>query len=202
MSDQQPEMRWAPIPPPPKRRGRMWLIIGLAVAAVVLAGIALFFLLPRGGEPTPSSSASPSATPSPTPSATPTASPTPTATPTDPVETTPPVITDPPVDDPEIGAFQGRVGGWLTNAGRGLDLLGGMTGQDAVSVIDTLDGDAQRLSDAQPPSSIDAAWRDALGAYGQRLADLRAAITAGSNTTPAIDAARTSVQNLQGIIGL
>ena len=195
MSDPQPELRWAPIPPAPPRRGRMWLIIGLVVAAVVIVSLVLFFLLPRGATPAPEASASPS--PSLSPSETPTPTATPTATPT-----SAPVVTPPPVADPTIEAFRGQVSGWLNDALRGLDIVAGVSGQDALPVVDSLQQDAQRLSDAQAPSSIAAPWHDGVSAYSKRLGELSAAISAGGDTSAAVEAARAAVQNLRTLVGL
>ena len=198
MTDEpQPELRWAPLPPKPNNRGRMWLIVGLAIAALVIVGVVLFFLLPRGEvdpDPTPSPSSSATATPTPTPTPTPS----PTTAPTD-----PPIATEPPpVVDPGVDAFRGQVSGPLDDAGRGLDYISSLSGQDALSVLDTLQEDAQRLSDTQPPSSISSPWRDGLAAYGQRLSELRTAVAGGAGTAPAVDAARTAVQNLRNVVGL
>lgn len=195
MSDPQPELRWAPIPPAPRHRGRMWLIIGLIVAAVVIVGLVLFFVLPRGTAPEPGTSSTP--TPSPSSSTTPTPTPTPTST-----ETSAPVVTPPPVVDPTIEAFRGQVSGWLNDALRGLDIVAGASGQDALPVVDSLQQDAQRLSDAQAPASIAEAWRDDLEIYSQRLSDLRSAVSAGSGVSGAVDAARAAAQDLRTLVGL
>lgn len=195
MSDPQPELRWAPIPPAPPRRGRMWLIIGLVVAAVVIVGLVLFFLLPRGTAPAPGPSASPSVSPSPSETPTPTPTPTPTGT-------SAPIATPPPAVDPTIEAFRGQVSGWLNDAPRGLDIVAGASGQDALPVVDSLQQDAQRLSDAQAPSSLADAWQDGIGAYSQRLEELRTAISTGSDVSGAVDAARAAVQNLRTLVGL
>ena len=191
--EQQPELRWAPIPPKPRNRGRIWLIVGLVVAALAIVGVLLFLLIPRGDGPDPDPSPSPSATPS----ATPTPTPTPTPEPTD-----PPVVTEPPVVDPTIDAFRTQVGAWLEDGSRGLDIVSGVNGPDASPVVATLQEDAQRLSDAQPPSSIATAWRDGVSAYAQRLAELNTAVTSGSDTAAAIDAARSALQTLNGLVGL
>jgi hypothetical protein len=198
---QQPDIRWAPMESKPTNRRRVWLIAGLAVAALVIVGVLLFFLLPRGD------AASPGASGSPTPSASPTgtASPTPSATPgseASPAPSDPPVGTPPAPSDPSIETFRAQVGGWLTDAPRGLDIVANSSGQDGLAVLDTLDQDAQRLSDALPPSSIDPQWRDGVSAYGQRLAELRAAISSGSGVSGAVDAARAAVQNLTAIAGI
>lgn len=193
VSDPQPELRWAPIPPAPRRRGRMWLIIGLVVAVVVIVGLVLFFLLPRGATPEPGASSTP--TSSPTSSTTPT--PTPTST-----ETSAPVVTPPPAVDPTIEAFRGQVSGWLNDALRGLDIVAGASGQDALPVVDSLQQDAQRLSDAQAPSSIADEWQDDIGAYSERLAELRSAVSADSGVSNAVEAARAAAQALRTLVGL
>lgn len=199
MDEQQPELRWAPLPPPPKKSGRVWLIVGLSVAALVIVGVLLFFLFPRGDAATPTGS------PSPTPSASATDIPTssPTSTPSEsPAPTRTPIVTPPPAVDPSIETFRGQVSGWLNTAPRGLDIISGASDQDALPVVDSLQQDAQRLSDAQPPSSIDQKWRDGVSAYAKTLAQLRSAITSGSGVPGAVDAARTSVQNLRSLVGL
>ena len=191
MSEQQPELRWAPLEPKPKRTGRIWLIIGIVIIVLAVIGALLFFLLPRDDAPEPGASGSPrpSASASPSPTTTP-------ALPSAP-ETTPPAPVDPTVD-----AFRTQVGGWLTDAPRGLDIIASVGPDDALQVVDTLEQDARRLSDAQAPSSIDTKWREGVDAYAQRLTELRSAILAESETTGAVDAARTAVLNLQGVVGL
>lgn len=200
MSEQQPEVRWAPLPPAPKRTGRTWLIVGLIVAAVVIAGIVLALLLPRGGDPT--TAPTPSGTPSPSASATATVAPSPSATvePTEQPEEPP--TTAPPATDNTIEVFRGQVSGWLNDAPRGLDIVAGASGQDALPVVDTLQQDAQRLSDAQPPSSISQAWRDGVAAYAERLVALRSAITGSGDVDAAVSAARTAAQDLRTLVGL
>ncbi|WP_341942532.1 hypothetical protein [Microbacterium sp. LWH10-1.2] len=193
----QPELRWAPIPPKPSRKGRVWLVIGLVVAALLIVGVLLFFLLPRGENPEPGSSASPSPSSSttPTPSGSPTASPSPSSEPTAPIETVPPST------DPSIEAFRSKVDVWLDSAPNGLDIISRSSGQDALSVVDSMREDAQRLSDAQAPSSISAQWRDAVDSYAQKLSELRSAISADSGVSAAVDAARSAVQNLNSVLG-
>jgi hypothetical protein len=203
MEEPQPELRWAPLPPQPKRAGRVWLIVGLSVAALVIVGLVLFFLLPRGESPTPSESASstPSASATATPSATPAPTPTSTAT-TAPEPEPTPVLTQPPATDPTIEVFRGQVSGWLNDAPRGLDIIAGASGQDALPVVDTLQQDAQRLSDAQAPSSIASPWQDGVADYAQRLIQLRTAITNDSGVPAAVDAARKSANGLRSLVGL
>jgi hypothetical protein len=205
MSDeQQPELRWAPMQPKPSRAGRVWMIVGLAVAELLVEAVVLFFVLPRSGDPEPGGSASPSssasATPTPTPTTTPTATTAPTATATPDPEPSTPVETQPPVADPSIPAFQGQVSGWLNDAVTGLDIVSGTSGQDALSVIDTLQNDAQRLSETSPPSSISSQWTDGVAGYSQRLGELREAVSGGSSAS--VDAARSAVENLRSLVGL
>ncbi|WP_061015097.1 hypothetical protein [Microbacterium sp. CCH5-D1] len=193
MTDEpQPELRWAPIEPKPRNRGRVWLIVGLSVLALLVVAALLFFLLPRGGSPAPGS-ASPTATttPTPTPSAVPSASPDPTA----------PVDTPPPVEDPSLPAFRDRVGVWLESALVGLDIVSEGDG-DVNSVLDTMQGDAQRLSEALPPSSIAEDWNTTTSEYSSRLSALRSAVSSGSNVGQAVDAARVSVDQLRSLAGL
>ncbi|WP_337005873.1 MULTISPECIES: hypothetical protein [unclassified Microbacterium] len=191
MSEQQPELRWAPMEPKPKRTGRVWLIIGLVVAALAVIGALLFFLLPRSDAPETGANGTPSPSTS--------ASPAPTTTPDLPST---PATTPPAPADPTLDAFRAQVGGWLTDAPRGLDLIASVGSDDALQVVDTLEQDARRLSDAQPPASIDTKWREGVDAYAQRLTELRSAILAETKTAGAVDAARSAVQSLQGIVGL
>lgn len=177
----------------------MWLIVGLSVLALAIIGALLFFLLPRGDGPTPA----PSASPSPSSTPTPTETPTPTATPTaGPQPSQTPIVTQPPVVDPTVEAFRGQVSGPLADALRGLDIVAGASGQDALPVVDTLQEDARRLSDLPAPSSIADSWRDGTASYTQRLGELRTAITDGGNTAGAVDAARTAAQSLRSLVGL
>ncbi|MCE0508285.1 hypothetical protein V8Z69_03370 [Microbacterium aurugineum] len=195
MDEPQPELRWAPLPPPPKTAGRVWLIVGLVVAGLAIVGALLFFLLPRGDAPSPTDSPSPSPSASANPSQTPSSSPAP-----EPGQT--PQVTAPPVVDPSVEVFRERVSGWLGDAPRGLDIIAGASGQDALPVLDTLQQDAQRLSDALPPSSIEQQWREGVSTYASRLTQLRSAITEGSGVAAAVEAARSSVQQLRSMAGL
>ncbi len=190
MSEPTPELRWAPVEPKPKNTGRVWLIIGIVVAALAIVGALLFFLLPRGEEPAPGASGSPRPTASESPSATssPSQEPTPQVTPPAPV-------------DPTVDVFREQVGGWLSDAPRGLDIISEANGDDALAVVDSLEQDARRLSDAQPPTSIEQKWRAGVTVYSERLSELRAAILAESETAGAVDAARTAVQELQRLVG-
>ena len=93
MSEQQTEYVWAYSDEKPKR-GRTWLIVGLAVAAVVIAALVFWLFLRPGAPlasatPTPSASPSVSASPSASGSAAPSATPEPSETA---VPTPPPVM--------------------------------------------------------------------------------------------------------------
>ncbi|MFK4853256.1 hypothetical protein ACI3KT_16585 [Microbacterium sp. ZW T6_19] len=198
--EQQPELRWAPIEPKPRNSRRMWLIIGLVVAALVVAGVVLFFVLNQNGNPDAEGTASPSPSTSATSTAMPSPSPSGSVEPT--TEPTTPVQTEPPVVDPSVEAFRGQVSGWLGDGGRGLDIVAESSGQDALPVIDTLQEDAQRLSDAQPPASILEQWYGGIDAYSQKLKELRSAVSAGSGVSGAVDAARTELASLKALVGL
>jgi hypothetical protein len=193
MSDQQPELRWAPIPPAPKRGGRIWLIIGLSVLAVAIIVTLLFLFLPRGGaaEPTPSPTTSPS------PSASASSSPTP-----EPSATDTPEITPPPVDDPDLETFTALVQPRLDDAQTGLGFLAGMSGAEAAQVVDSLQQDAEVLSDSVAPSSIAAQWSDAVSDYTSSLVALRSAIDGGNSTTAPLDAATNALQKVRALVGL
>lgn len=189
--EQQPDLRWAPLPPKPSNRGRIWLIVGIVIAVLAIVGVLLFLFLPRGAAPEPVAS--------PTASATPSASPTPTQT-AEPTE--PPVQTEaPPVVDPSVEAFRTQVAPRLQDAATGLDLVANATGQDAMSIIDQLQFDLQSLADTPAPSSIRTQWDDGLSGYSQQLTDLRSALSAGSSTAAALDGARTALQNLDDLVG-
>lgn len=193
MSEQQPELRWAPIPPAPKRRGRIWLIVGLSVLAVAIVITLLVLALPRGGsaEPTPS----PSSSPSPTPSATPTQTPTPEPTPT-------PETSPPPVADPDLDTFTTLVQPRLDDAVTGLGFLPGMSGQEAAQIVDQLQQDAERLADSVAPSSIATEWSNAVADYASKLVSLRSAIDSGASTGAPLTAASNSLQAVRALVGL
>ncbi|MFK4761411.1 hypothetical protein ACI3KS_10800 [Microbacterium sp. ZW T5_45] len=208
MSDEQPqpELRWAPLPPKPRRAGRVWLIIGLVVAAIVVVAVVLFFLIPRGDGVAPTASPSPSASASPSPS--PSAAPSETAVPEEPTETTEPeptqtpITSQPPVSDPSVATFRGQVSGWLDDALTGIDIVSGTSGQEAVDVVDSLQNDAQRLGESLPPSSIESDWNAAVGTYSQALSTLRSAASSGSGLSGALDGARSAANELRSIVGL
>lgn len=192
----QPELRWAPIPPKPSRKGRVWLIVGLIAAAVLIASVVLFFVLNQDGRPDAGETASP------TPSTSSSETPTPSSTPSPDDDPTTPPVTAPPVVDPDLGTFRDQVSVWLESAPTGLDIVSRSSGQEALQVIDTLQEDAQRLSDAQPPSSIEEKWHSGVTAYAEKLAGLRTAVSNGSGVQEAVDAARTAAKNLNSTVGL
>ncbi len=189
----QPELRWAPQEPKPNTAGRTWLIVGLIVAALIIVGALLFFLLPRGGSPEPGSSASASPTQSTSPSPSPSSEPEPSMTP----------ITTPPAPvDPTVEAFRGQVEGYLDDAVTGLDIVAGSDGQAAGGVVDFLQADAQRLSEMAPPSSIQDAWSSTLRDYADDLVKLRSAVDSGQDLTGPLADARTSVETVRQTVGL
>ncbi|MFS2240944.1 hypothetical protein [Microbacterium sp. OR16] len=203
MTEQQPEYVWAYADEVPKR-GRTWLIVGLAVAAVVIAAL-VFWLFLRPGAPLASATATPSATPSasvsPSASASATESATPSAAPSEaPEPSMTPVTTPPPPVDPSMDAFRGQVGGWLDDALTGLGIVEDSRGQEAVAVVDTLRADAQRLGERTAPSSIASDWQEGVRTYSERLSALRAAAAAG--TSVSVDASRSSVEALRELVGL
>lgn len=199
MTEQQPEYVWA-YPDEKPKRGRTWLIVGLAVAAVVIAAL-VFWMFLRPGAPLASATATPSATPSSTPTSTPTAPASPSASaPASPEPSETAITTPPPAPDPDMGTFRGKVQGWLDDAGTGLDILSSSSGQEALAVIDALQADAQRLSDTPAPSSIASEWNEKLSSYEARLGELRSAASDGSPTS--VGAARTALQSLRALVGV
>lgn len=202
MSDeQQPRAEWIFPEQKKSNKGRIWLIVGLSVLAVAIVAVLLFFFLPRGGEPEPTSSPTMTKTssPTPTPTRTPTSTPTPepTAQPT-----TAPEPTAPPVPDPDLATFATLVQPRLDDASTGLSIAAESGGQDAAQVIETLQQDAGHLSNAAAPSSISSAWYDAVGRYNSRLGELRGAFEGGADTQSAMDAATAALQELRTLVGL
>ncbi|MFB4352921.1 hypothetical protein RAC69_07225 [Microbacterium sp. LS_15] len=197
MSDeQQPDLQWGPLEQRPQRRGRVWVIVGAAVAALVLVGALLFFLLPRGEDsPRPEVSTTPS------PSASVTEEPTPGST-AGPEPSMTPVTTPPPVPDPSVDAFRDQVRGWLDDALTGIDIVSASSGQEALGVVETLEDDVQRLSETPAPSSIQSEWSEALGDYAESLTALRAVVSDGSGTAASVESARASAEKLRAVVGL
>ena len=201
MSDQSPRAEWIFPPERPRRGRRIALIVGLVVAALLVAGLVVFLLFPRNQAiPDPTSSPSASLSPTPTGTTARPASPTPSARPTTTAEPTTPQTEPPAPADPDVETFRGQVSPRLTDALVGLDLLAGKSGQEAVDIVDQLQQDAQRLSDALPPSSIAERWRNAISAYAADLTSLRAS-AAGGDTAGGITAVRGDVDGLRRIVG-
>jgi cytoskeletal protein RodZ len=198
VSDQQPRAEWIFPEQPKKRAGRVWLIIGIVVAALLVIGVVLFFVVPREGTPgtnaTPTPTVSATATPSATPSAAP--SPSPSGEPSE------PITTPPPVPDPDMSVFVGHVQPWLDDATTGLGMVANMSGQDAAQVVDSLQGDADRLSNVVAPSSISSAWYDGVSKYSSSLNELRSTIDNDGDTQAALSGASSSLQALRAMVGL
>lgn len=189
MSDtQQPEAVWF-FPEKKSNKKKIWLIVALSVAALAIVGVLLFLFLPRADAPAPQPTATVSATPSATPTPTPSA----------PEE---PATTPPPVPDQNLDTFVGQVQPWLDDASRGLGMLAGLDGQDGVQVIDVLQQDAERLSDAIAPASLAESWPAGVSDYSARLAELRTASESGGATQGAVEAATAALQQLRTLIGI
>lgn len=195
-NDPQPELRWAPIPPKPKNRARIWIIIGSVVLVfAIVAGVLWFFLLrgdEPGGAPSPSPSSSEVASPSPSDEPTPGASEDPSDDPG-----TPPVA-----PAPELDAFVTQVQPRLDDGVRGLDMLAQLSGQDAVGVVDQLQQDAQRLAETMPPTSISDSWFTAVSEYSSALTEVRSAAESGGSTADSVTTARERLQALRGLVGI
>ncbi|MGO2745883.1 hypothetical protein [Microbacterium sp.] len=200
--DQQTRAEWIFPEEPKSSKGRVWLIVGLVVAALVIIGAVLFFVIPRDETPGPDASATPSASASASATATPSG--TPSAAPFDAPSTEPsePITTPPPVPDPDMGTFVGQVQPWLDDAVTGLDMVSNMSGQEAAQVVDTLQGDANRLSGVVAPSSISSQWYDSVSKYSGALGELRSAIDGGGDTQAPLSAASAALQEVRALVGL
>lgn len=208
MSEPEPEYVW--VFPPDRRRtvGRIWLIVGLSIAAALIAGAAFwFFVRPGLAEPsaTPTPSASASVTPSPSASAS--ATPTPSASPT-PGSSSPPSATDAPVppvppvpSDPSLSTFRDAVEPVLDSASTGLRYAREDGGMSAMNDIMLLQDDASRLSEKLPPSSIAARWSPALETYTRSLEPLRAAYERGEDANAEESAASAALNDLNAVLG-
>lgn len=193
MTEPQPKYVWA-YPQEKTKRRRVWLIVVLVIVALAIAGALLWFFLRPGAMAQTDPPATPSATPT-----VPMASSTPTPIVSAPPEPTQ-APTPPPVADPSTDAFKAQVGGWLDDALTGLDIVARTSGQDALTVIDSLQDDAQRLAEARPPSLIAAEWSDGVTEYAQLLAELRSAVSQGSKA--AVEDAGSAAQGLRSLVGL
>lgn len=190
MSDEQPRAEWIFPEEKKSNAGRVWLIIGLSIAALIIVAVVLFFIIPRGTTPDPEPSASPTATPSPSASET-----------TEPEPSPTPVTTPPPVPDPDLDTFAAEVQPRLDDATRGLDLVANNLDVGA-QIVESLQQDAEILSGAAAPSSIADVWSTAVADYASKLSALHAAIDDGSEPQAALDAARSSLSALRGVVGL
>lgn len=198
MSDeQQPRAEWIFPEQKKSNKRRIWLIIGLSVVVVAIVGALLFLFLLRGGDQKPESTPSPSASRSATATPTPTASVAPIETPAPPPTT--PVTEAPTPPDPDLGAFREKVGYLLSDADTGLGFVNGASGSDAAALIDQLLQDAQRLSDAQAPTSISSDWTTGVDEYASELQNMRADAAGGG--TPDTAAAGEKVALLRGLVG-
>ncbi|GEK84960.1 hypothetical protein [Microbacterium aerolatum] len=197
MSDeQQPRPEWIFPEEKKSNKGRIWLIVGLSALALAIIGVLLFFLIPRDGEPAPTTSPSASAT------TTPTSTPSPTATATSaPTPTTEPAPTQPPVPDPDLDTFRGQVQPRLDDATRGLQLVKDNMDLGA-QIVDSLQNDAAALSDTPAPSSISDDWSDAVSQYASKLGELRAAYDNGTDLQAPLDAAGSALQKVRALVGL
>lgn len=101
-----------------------------------------------------------------------------------------------------MGAFTVQVQPWLDDASTGLGMVANMSGQDAAQVVDSLQGDADRLSNVVAPSSISSAWYDGVSQYSARLADLRRALDGDGDPQSTLSAASTALQELRALVGL
>lgn len=192
MSDEpQPEAVWY-FPEKKSNKGRIWLIVGLVVAAIVIVAVVLFFLIPRGADPQPTSS--PSSSSSPTPSPTESTAPKP-----DPSMT--PITTPPPVPEPDLDTFTAEVKPRLDDATRGLDLVADNR-EVGAQIVETLQQDAEILASAAAPQSIVSDWSDAVVAYANTLNELRSVLDAGSDPQSALDTSRASLSELRALAGL
>jgi len=197
MSEQQ--YLWAPTPDKPKR-GRVWLIVLLAVVALAIVGVLLWAFLRPGApvaDPTSSASASPTASVSPTPSTNPTPSTSPTSEPT---PTDPPVTSPPPPPAPDLGAFRDSVSPVLADAQRGLQIVRESDPQEAVQNVGLLQEDAGRLAEVIAPSSIASRWSSGLDTYAKSLQSLRSAYEGGTSAEGPLSDATNALKSLNDIV--
>lgn len=189
MSEQKPEAVWV-FPEKKRNGGRIALIIALVVVVLLIAaGLALFLIPRHDGAP----STDPTSSASPTPSS---SSASPSASPSDSPAPSPSTATPPPPPDPSIAAFRDQVGFRLDTATQGLDMIA-QGDPDSANTVNKLEGDAQRLSDTAPPSSIASDWRSALQTYASRLQDL----SQNTSDANALSGARDAVATMKRLIG-
>jgi len=209
MTEPQPEYVWAF--PPEKPRGRLGLVIGLSIAAVVIAAAAVLLLLRPWESPAPTPAASPSTSASATPgvSAAPTPTTTPSTTPTPGPGATPaptasaPVTTPPsaPVPtDPGLAVFRTKVQPLLGDAATGLDYAQDASRDEGLQIAAQLRDDAGRMSDMVAPRPIAGEWREGVQSYGRALETLRAAFDRGSSTDAAVASAHAALRRLNDLV--
>ncbi|MCS3842118.1 hypothetical protein [Microbacterium sp. AK031] len=190
MSDEQPRAEWIFPEEKKSNKGRVWLIVVLSSIAVAIVAALLFLFLPRqDAAPGATASPSPSSTSAPSPSAPATAEPTPTT----------PVTEAPAPPDPDLGTFREKVSNLLSDADTGLGFVAGTSGSDTVGLIDQLLQDAQRLSDAQAPSSIAPDWVAGVDEYAAELQRMRT--DAADGGSPGTSVASEKVAALRGLLG-
>lgn len=200
MTEPQPEYVWA-FPDEKPARSRMWLVVGLVVAAIVVAAaVFLAFLRPwETRQPTASASPTNSSSPSPTASAAPSATPTP--SPTSSASPSPvPTATPPAPSDPALPVFRGKVQPLLDDAATGLTYAQDATGEEGVQIADQLREDAGRLSDTVAPQSIASQWGARVQDYGRALDALRTAFAQGGSTGAALTGARSALRELNDLV--
>lgn len=194
--------QWVYVQTPKKKRGKGWLIASVVVLALIIAAVVFFWL--RGGSgsqpaatpgTTPSATTTPAATPSAEPSAS--ASATPSATPLPDGTATPPAT-----EAPDVSDFAASVSNWLADATTGLGMIERFEASEGVGIADDLIGDAQRLSDAQPPTSISAAWATATDEYLTSLTTLKTVLSNGEDKATALSDSREKLATLNDLVGL
>lgn len=204
MSEPQPEYVWA-FPEEKPKRGRVWLIVVLSVAALLIAAFVFWmFVRPSVPDavatPAPTLSASASPSPSATPSATSTPTPTPTATPTS-VPTTVPTTPAPPKPvDPNVATFRAKVAPVLDDARTGLQIAAESDAQEATQNVGFLQEDAGRMADYIAPGSIAAQWNSRLTDYSRSLQNLRTAYEKGGPANSELAAAKAALTALNKVV--
>jgi hypothetical protein len=192
MSDeQQPRAEWI-FPEKKRNRGRIWLVVGIVIAVLIIAAVVTFFLIPRGGTPTPTVSPTETRSSTPSPTSTPTSAPTP---------TTDPVPTQPPAPSPDIETFTAQVQPRLDDAVRGLQLVRDNLDLGA-QIVDSLQNDAATLSDTPAPETIAGEWTDAVSHYMSTLGELRSAYDNGSDPQTPLSAAEAALTKVRAVVGL